>query len=34
MLMRVELRRENLKNDYSQIETREKRRLKNKQIKL
>lgn len=34
MLMRVELRREKLKNDYSQIETREKRRLKNKQIKL
>lgn len=32
--MRVELRREKLKNDYSQIETREKRRLKNKQIKL
>jgi hypothetical protein len=34
MVMRVELRREKLKNDYSLIETREKRRLKNKQIKL
>ena len=32
--MRVELRREKLKNDYLLIETREKRRLKNKQIKL
>lgn len=34
MIMRVELRREKLKNDYLLIETREKRRLKNKQIKL
>ncbi len=30
MIMRVELRREKLKNDYLLIETREKRRLKNK----
>jgi hypothetical protein len=30
MIVRVELRREKLKNDYSLIETREKRRLKNK----
>jgi hypothetical protein len=34
MIIRVELRREKLKNDYLLIETREKRRLKNKQIKL
>ena len=34
MIVRVELRREKLKNDYLLIETREKRRLKNKQIKL
>jgi len=34
MHTKVEARREGLKAEYSQIETREKRRLKNKQIKL
>ena len=34
MHQKVEQRRANLKNEYSTIETREKRRLKNKQLKL
>ena len=34
MHQKVEQRRANLKNKYSTIETREKRRLKNKQLKL
>lgn len=34
LLQKVEQRREALKTEYAQIETREKRRLKNKQIKL
>ena len=34
MVAKVQQRRENLKREYSEIETREKRRLKNKQMKL
>ena len=34
MQVQVEKRRNDLKNEYTKIETREKRRLKNKQIKL
>jgi hypothetical protein len=30
MILRVEMRREKLKNDYNLVESREKRRLKNK----
>ena len=32
--MKVEERRQTLKSDFDKIEQREKRRLKNKQIKL
>jgi hypothetical protein len=34
MVQKVQQRREALKGQYSSIETREKRRLKNKQMKL
>lgn len=34
MQAQVEKRRSDLKNEYTKIETREKRRLKNKQLKL
>ena len=34
MAAKVEARRQALKDEYTKIETREKRRLKNKQIKL
>lgn len=34
MLAQVERRRQRQKDEYTSIETREKRRLKNKQLKL